>query len=595
MPSKLCPHTLNAHPDVLRFVEAGCPLVKLVDNFGQAQELLARRPDLIVVGRAFEEFDANAAARSGKSPQPAARELIERQREKYRLNPLIKIWEGPNEPVFGNADDPANMRAMEWYAHYEAERLRLLADMGLRGVVGNFATGTPDLPLWTAFLPAVDAAEEHNGFLGLHEYSSPWMWWLTGKYQTSNCDGKTPIEGEGDTGFLTLRYRKVYRQYLIPNGLGDVPLVVTECGLDSVGAVCSNHTSGSWKTHFDFWRGYDGARDPIDYWRTAPAGERDPERYYVEQLMWYDRELQKDPFVAGATLFTVGTMSAQWEKFDIGGTRVTQHVVDYIRVESAKPAPPTAPKPTPHPAPHPEPQLPPQPEQPPQPQSPPTPVVTSSTQEPVTVPPGPGSPKVVPNILSNASFEEGLTYFADDTRERAIPAGWSFAYYNDKTPPEQRQSQPWGLPITALINSQAVTPEDRERVFAGGVYCWKISGGNAPVWVRLFQSVSGLRPAAKYRFTVSVMPDMIVRTHPVRAYASDPVVSEVRLVVTSGDHNFDTGWLNGQSVPYGKYKRLVVEFTAPGDRAEVAVEVRGRFAVPMGVWYVDELSLAPVS
>jgi hypothetical protein len=266
------------------------------------------------------------------------------------------------------------------------------------------------------------------------------------------------------------------------------------------------------------------------------------------------------------------------------------HIVDHVRVESARPAPPV----TPEPAPRPEPPAP-SPEPPPQPQSPPTPVVTSPTQEPVTVPAASGSPRVTPNLLSNASFEEGLTYFADETRERAVPAGWTFAYYDDQTPPEQRQSQPWGLPLTALINSQAVAPADRERVFAGGAYCWKVSGGKAPVWVRLFQSVSGLRPTTTYRFTVSVMPDMIVRTHPVRAYASDPVVSEVRLMVTCDDRSFDTGWLNGQNVPYGKYKRLTIDFAGPSGRAEVAVEVRGRFAVPLGAWYVDELSLAPVS
>jgi len=222
MPSKLCPHTLNSSSDVRAFVEAGCPLVKLVDLFGQAEELLAINPNLIIVGRVFEMTDANAEARSGVAPEAAARALIDRQTEKYRANPLVKIWEGPNEPVFGGANDPANMRAMEWYATYEAERLRLLADMGLRGVVGNFATGTPDLPMWTAFLPALEAAAQHDGFLGVHEYTSPWMWWHTGNYSERNCNWDPDFAGERDTGWLTLRYRKVYRQFLIPNGVGSI-------------------------------------------------------------------------------------------------------------------------------------------------------------------------------------------------------------------------------------------------------------------------------------------------------------------------------------------------------------------------------------
>jgi hypothetical protein len=324
MPSKLCPHTLNAHGDVLAFAQAGCPAVKLVDFFGVAEELLALRPDLLLIGRVFEEYDANGAARGGASPQAEALAWVTRQGEKYRLNPLIKTWEGPNEPVFGHADDPANVQAIAWYAAFEAERLRLLADQGLRGVVGNFATGSPDLPLWPAFLPAVAAARQHGGYLGLHEYSSPWMWWLTGNFQTGNCIRRGEFAGEGDTGFLTLRYRKVYRDFLAPAGLDDVPLLITECGLDSIGALCPGYTSGPWKEHLDFWGRHDGTHDPIDYWRGA---ERDPERYYAEQLIWYDRELQKDRYVIGATIFTVGATAGQWAGFDIGGARVTQHVV----------------------------------------------------------------------------------------------------------------------------------------------------------------------------------------------------------------------------------------------------------------------------
>ena len=52
------------------------------------------------------------------------------------------------------------------------------------------------------------------------------MWWMTGKYQVN------PDEDQGDEGWTTLRYRKVYRQFLIPSGLGSVPLVITECGID---------------------------------------------------------------------------------------------------------------------------------------------------------------------------------------------------------------------------------------------------------------------------------------------------------------------------------------------------------------------------
>ena len=574
MPSKLCPHTLNSSSDVRAFVEAGCPLVKLVDLFGQAEELLAINPNLIIVGRVFEMTDANAEARSGVAPEAAARALIDRQTEKYRANPLVKIWEGPNEPVFGGANDPANMRAMEWYATYEAERLRLLADMGLRGVVGNFATGTPDLPMWTAFLPALEAAEQHDGFLGVHEYTSPWMWWHTGNYSERNCNWDPDFAGERDTGWLTLRYRKVYRQFLIPNGVGGVPLVITECGLDNAGNGCPGYTSGAWRSHFDFWRSWDGSRDPIDYWRGP---ERDVERYYAEQLIWYDRELQKDSFVAGATLFTVGTLSDQWRIFDLSGTKVISLLADHIRaaraaeeaviaVQPPRPKPPEVPQPITAPAPQPE---------------------------TTVVPPGFGATRMPakPNILVNASFEDGMAYFADDTRELAVPAGWVFSFMDETTPREQRQTAPWGRPVTALINTNAVTPADRGRIFAGGVFCWKISMAQSPVWVRLWQSVVGVKPGQAYRCTVNLLPDLIARTHPQLAYASDPLSGEVRLTSTYSEQTFDTGWKDGRAVPFGRYTALTLDFTAPSNRVAVAVEVRGRWALPMGAWYVDEMSL----
>ena len=122
MASKLCPHSLSNHADVGVFVDAGCPLVKMVSHFEPAADCLRRRPDLTLVGRVFEpSYDPVAAARAGASPEADARAWVARQQEQYRLNPLITIWEGPNEPVLGSMQDPANMQAMAWYAAFAAD------------------------------------------------------------------------------------------------------------------------------------------------------------------------------------------------------------------------------------------------------------------------------------------------------------------------------------------------------------------------------------------------------------------------------------------------------------------------------------------
>ena len=567
MPSKLGPHTLASPVDLRRLVAAGAPVVKLAAVFGPAEELLALNPDLLVIDRVVEPDYIGAEADSGRPPEASARELLDRQREQYARNPLIKLWEGPNEPVFGRADEPAAMRRMAWYAAFEAERLRLLADLGLRGVVGNFATGTPDLPLWTAFLPALDAAERFQGYLGLHEYSSPFMWSLTGKHQIANCEAETE-PGEGDTGWTTLRYRKVYRQYLAPNGLGDVPLLITECGLDRIGVLCPGQSDGPWRANVGYWNSYDGARDPIAYWRGP---ERDPERYFAEQLIWYDGELQRDAYVAGATLFTVGA-TEQWREFDLAGTRVIAALEAHLRASRA-PARATV--------------TPPETTRPP-----------ASAPEIVRVPPGPepahpAQPAGV-NLLANAGFEDGQAYFADDTRERAVPAGWLLEYAGPTEPVEPGQSGPFGQPLTLLINSRAVTAADRGRVFVGGVYCWKVCGSRAPFRLRLWQGVSGLEPGRAYRFTVNVLPDVIVRLQPRPAYASEPLASEVRLAAEMGGTSAESGWLTGQATPFGRYSRLNLDFTASAASAVVAVEVRCRYPLPLAAWYFDELSLAPL-
>lgn len=92
---------------------------------------------------------------------------------------------------------PTKLGAHVWrtpYAQFEIERMKLMAQYGLKCVIGNFATGTPPLELWPAFIPALQAARQYEALLGLHEYSCPWMWWMTGKHQLD------PNEDQGGRG-----------------------------------------------------------------------------------------------------------------------------------------------------------------------------------------------------------------------------------------------------------------------------------------------------------------------------------------------------------------------------------------------------------
>jgi hypothetical protein len=310
MPTKLGAHVIRAAPDLGEYIQAKPAVVKFVGDWGMAPNV----PEgVLVIGRRHQgNYDAQHQKATGKTPREAAQQFLQDQLDTYRSNPAIKYWEGHNEPVWNDEE------SMGWYAQFEVERMRMMAERGLKCVLGNFATGSPKLDLWHAFLPALRAAQEYEAILGLHEYSCPWMWWMTGKHQID------PNDDQGDEGWTTLRYRKVYRQYLIPNGLGNTPLVITECGIDPlVNPKPPGAAGGAWKQLGGFWASHDNERDKADY--------------YYRQLLWYDKELQKDDFVIGATVFTWGSFSGAWKDFDVAGTNVSKKLVTYTKVNPAQP------------------------------------------------------------------------------------------------------------------------------------------------------------------------------------------------------------------------------------------------------------------
>ena len=311
MPTKLGPHVLKAVPELGDYIAAGPAIVKLVGEWGMAQNI---PKSTLVIGRRFSEhYDAQLQRNTGKTPLEAAKQFVGDQMSTYKSNPSIVYWEGHNEPVWNSKEE------MVWYAQFEVERMKLMAEKGLKCVIGNFATGTPDLALWPAFFPAFQAAQQYQAILGLHEYSCPWMWWMTGKYQID------PNSDEGDEGWTTLRYRKIYRQHLIPNGFGDVPLAITETGIDPLvnPKPPEAGTGGTWKGLGGFWKRHDNKSDRADY--------------YVEQLIWYDKEMQKDDYVIGATIFTWGSFGNPWAKFEVSGTPVAQKLIEYTKTDPAKP------------------------------------------------------------------------------------------------------------------------------------------------------------------------------------------------------------------------------------------------------------------
>jgi len=140
---------------------------------------------------------------------------------------------------------------------------------------------------WTIMAPALRVAKQAGGALGLHEYSAPTM--------------------QSDAGWLCLRYRKVYD--VLPPDLQDIPLIIGECGIDGgvVGAGSAD-TAG--------WKHYASAQQ------------------YADQLEWYDREMSRDAYVLGATIFTAGS-TGMWDDFEV---KDCPEVLDMIAQQFILPA-----------------------------------------------------------------------------------------------------------------------------------------------------------------------------------------------------------------------------------------------------------------
>jgi hypothetical protein len=253
-------------------------------------DVRARSPETLIVGRAtLDQLDLNRADMRAEARR-ALEAVLPLALDERRVG-LVDAWEGFNEPVPGDQDQ------MRKLADLEAERVRLLAENGLQAVIGNFGTGQPPLEWWPAFRPALEAAQAHGGYLGLHEYSAPTIWFNT---------NREPLDFRAesiDEGWLTLRYRKVYRQFLSPWGLR-LPLLITECGVDGLVGDRPGPPGKGWK-------------DFAGHWAELGMGQ-DTAGNYVEQLAWYDSELQQDDYVLGAAVFAM-TAFQEWESYQLQG------------------------------------------------------------------------------------------------------------------------------------------------------------------------------------------------------------------------------------------------------------------------------------
>jgi hypothetical protein len=260
--------TVSGVPEAIK--EWKPPLVVLLDHSDVWHGVKAESPHTVFVGRVYMEFEPDFN-RPDLDPIKAARDHCDRILPwAERMGGTYSFWQGVNEPVIGSPE------AMQRCAAFDGERTRIMDDHGFRVVVGSFSVGNPRLAYWQEFLPALEAARQYQGALALHQYAWPTM------------DHKAP--------WYSLRHRKVYqgeqdRDWAgLPDHLKSLPLLITECGLD--GLITQGH--------------------PPRGWQNLQGPEQ-----YLRQLAWYDAELQKDPYVAGAAVYCLATPDPQWKPYDI--------------------------------------------------------------------------------------------------------------------------------------------------------------------------------------------------------------------------------------------------------------------------------------
>jgi len=296
------------HPQIMDLIATrNVALLKTLE-FDPAflSDVRSRSPQTLIAGRVvLGQLDLNGTDMRAQARR-AVEAILPLALDSRRAG-LVDAWEGYNEPVPG---DEEQMRKL---ADLEAERVRLLAERGLRAIVGNFGAGQPPLEWWSAFRPALEEAREHGGYLALHEYSAPTIWFNT---------NRQPLDfgvSAADEGWLTLRYRKVYRQFLQPWGL-DLPLLITECGVDGLVGDRPGPPGKGWK---DFG----------GHWAELGMGP-DTAGNYIEQLAWYDAHLQQDEYVRGTAIFAM-TAFEGWDSYQLLG-EAAQILQQYLSVHPAR-------------------------------------------------------------------------------------------------------------------------------------------------------------------------------------------------------------------------------------------------------------------
>ena len=246
-----------------RALAAGVRWIKVVDDPARAYAIAQKYPACNVIYRKVAPQDIEQLSDLRKHPEfrdaQACAEMFVRLADIATL-PNLYV-EGANEVKLANYDDA------QWYGRVEAIRATLLANRGLRAVVGNFATGNPTLDLFSVWLQTFALnGGPRSALIGLHEY------------------GAINVPAAQDT-YNLLRHRRL--------GASGWRWAITECGLDRI-KVGGQYVGGGW--------------------RAPGSGVSDAA--YWQFMADFNAELEKDDSVACACVFSYGD-TERWKDYEM--------------------------------------------------------------------------------------------------------------------------------------------------------------------------------------------------------------------------------------------------------------------------------------
>ncbi len=202
----------------------------------------------------------------------------------------------------------------------------------------------------------------------------------------------------------------------------------------------------------------------------------------------------------------------------------------------------------------------------------------------------------VTNYAENAGFERGY-YQHNNIAEVTVPNKWNIWYAEEDTPKVYKQDDPWRKPETVVWNGTYHPEPERSLFWQDGNYTFKAFGAWKPIWVKLWQNNDNVVAGQRYRFTVPVYPDLV------ESYAwdgrkivsKDPSSGEHRLIVSeNGRVIADTGYMNGNEVPFMQWTDLELEFVPQTDSVRIQIEFRGKWGLINNGWFIDGIKLKAI-